>query len=149
MDTGASKKPYLKQVTEFYFAPIWQSFFTILYLVFFFYFAVFHSGKLFLAAKFIIYTLKNSASLAGLDNLFFGVAFLTSLIIPFSVSVYAIFLLFEIWGLSTWSAWRKVLMTFAVIVIVPSIIVLMDEIIRAVGGRSELAEFVALNLLNL
>lgn len=142
------KKPYISRVFSFYFAPHWQSFFTILYLVFFLYFAVFHSGKLLIAFNFALYTIYGSASLLGLSYLFWGVAFLISLIIPFSVSAYAIFLFYEIWH-DSWPERYKLLATALIIIGVPIIIVVMDEIIRIVGSQPELAEFMILNQLRI
>jgi len=143
------KKPsYIRRVSAFYFAPIWQSFFTIIYLVFFFYFAVFHSGKIVLAVKFIGYTLANSTSLLGLAYLFWGVVFLISLIIPFSLSLYAILFFYEMWN-SHWDRHRKLLMTILLLTFIPLIIIIMDEIIRIVASQSVLAEFVRLNELNI
>jgi len=139
------KEPYLKRLFRFYFnvAPIWQSFLTIFYLVFFSYFAVFYSGKLWIAFSFIIYTIKHSISFLTLNYLFWGVIFLITLIIPFSASFYAIFLLFEIWQHNEgWTKKHKVLFTILIIVAVPLIIVLMDHIIRIVIKQDILKPFV-------
>ena len=143
------KKSYLKQVAKFYFAPIWQSFFTIFYLLFFFYFAVFHSGKLWLAAKFLLYTLRNSAELLGLSYLFLGVVFLISLIIPFSVSIYAFLLLFEIWEETKWEQGIKLLVTTLIIATAPLLIIVMDDVIRLVASQPQLQEFISLNHIRL
>ncbi|MDP3725631.1 MAG: hypothetical protein Q8R36_00360 [bacterium] len=142
-------KSYLKQVATFYFAPIWQSFFTIFYLLFFFYFAVFHSGKLWLASKFLLYTIGNSAELLGLSYLFLGVVFLISLIIPFSVSIYAILLLFEIWEETKWEQSVKLLVTSLIIATAPLLIIVMDDIIRFVASQPQLQEFIFLNNIHL
>lgn len=143
------QKSYLRQVTQFYFAPIWQSFFTIFYLLFFFYFIVFHSGKLWLAFKFILFTFGNSSELLGLSYLFLGVTFLISLIVPFSVSVYAILLLFEIWQETKWEQSVKLFVTALVIMTVPLLIIVMDDIIRLVASQPQLQEFVFLNHIRL
>lgn len=143
------KQSYLKQVTQFYFAPIWQSFFTIFYLLFFFYFIVFHSGKIWLAFKLITYTFGNSSELLGLSYLFLGVVFLISLIIPFSVSVYAILLLFEVWKETTWEQSVRLFVTALIIVTVPLLIIVMDDIIRLVGSQPQLQEFIFLNHIRL
>ncbi len=143
------QKSYLKQVITFYFAPIWQSFFTIFYLIFFFYFAVFHSGKLWLASKFLLYTMSNSTELLGLSYLFLGVIFLISLIIPFSVSVYAILLLFEIWEETKWDQSIKLLVTSLIIATAPLLIIVMDDVIRFVASQPQLQEFISLNHIRL
>ena len=144
-----AQKSYLKQVTQFYFAPIWQSFFTIFYLLFFFYFIVFHSGKLWLAFKFTLYTFGRSSDLLGLSYLFLGVVFLISLIVPFSVSVYAILLLFEVWRETDWEQSVKLFVTALIIITVPLLIIVMDDIIRLVASQPQLQEFVFLNHIRL
>ena len=142
------EKHYFKKVIGFYFAPVWQSFFTILYFVFFGYFAIFHSGKIVLAFKFIVYTLGNSTLLLGLEYLFWGVVFLISLIIPFSVSFYALLLLYEVWN-AQWDKRQKVLMTLLMLFATPLVIIIMDDIIRLVAGQDVLREFVVLHHLNI
>lgn len=144
--TAERQKSYFKKLLSFYFAPAWQSFFTILYLVFFSYFAIFHSGKIVLAFKFILYTLKNSTLLLGLEYLFWGVMFLITLIIPFSVSLYSILLFYEMWT-SNWDRSRKLLVTALIIVAIPIIVITMDEIIRLVASQETLREFVVTNQL--
>lgn len=103
---------------------------------------MFHSGKLWLAFKFILYTLGNSTELLGLSYLFLGVVFLIALIVPFSVSIYAILLLFEIWQEMQWEQSVKLFVTALIIVIVPLLIIVMDDIIRFIGSQEELREFV-------
>lgn len=139
---------YLRNMLAFYFAPLWQSFFTILYLVFFFYFAVFNSGKIWVALKFLFYTLANSPSLLSLDYLFWGVLFLIGLIIPFSVSTYAIFMFYEVWR-GAWDKSLKFLVTLGLLVGIPFIIIIMDEVTRAMGNHAVLQEFVIKNKLNI
>ncbi len=137
---------YLKRFFKFYFAtaPIWRSFLTILYLAFFAYFSVFYSGKLWIALRFIIYTIIHSVSFLTLSYLFWGVIFLIALIIPFSASFYAIFLLFEIWQHNDdWTKRRKSLLSFLVIAAVPLIIFLMDKILRIVIQQEVLRAFVS------
>jgi hypothetical protein len=112
-------------------------------LVFFAYFAVFYSGKLWIAFNFVIYTITHSVSFLTLNYLFWGVIFLITLIIPFSASFYSIFLLFEIWHHNDdWTKKRKTLFTILVIIAVPLIIVLMDDIVRTVIKQDILKPFV-------
>ncbi len=142
---GNKTEPYLRRFFKFYFhvAPIWRSFLTIFYLVFFAYFAVFYSGKLWIALNFILYTIAHSVSFLTLNYLFWGVIFLVSLIIPFSASFYSIFLLFEIWQHNDgWTKKRKSLLTILVVIAVPLIIVLMDEVVRIVIKQDILKAFV-------
>jgi len=142
------RKNYLKRVFKFYFAPVWQSALTILYLLFFAYFAFFYIGNVWLALKFIIYTIVNSGALLGLSYLFWGVIFLITLIIPFSASLYALLLLYEIWH-KDWEQKQKIPGTVIIVVLVPIIIVAIDEILRIVVGQDVLKTFVIEHALNL
>jgi|SRR3989338_122947 len=143
------KKGYLKEVFKFYFKPNWQSaVLTTFYLFFFLYFAVFYTGNVWLAIKFIWYTMMNSGSLLGLSYLFWGVLFLITLIVPFSVSVYALILLYEIWQ-KEWEKKDKILGTILLLFIVPALIILTDEIVRLAASRDVLREFSQLNNLNI
>lgn len=145
MTTKPEKKPsYLKKILCFYFAPVWQSFFSIFYLVFFFYFSVFHSGKILVAFDFLLYTFINSSSILTLDYLFWGVVFIMGLIIPFAISLYAIVLFYEIWR-GSWLPAHKVLTTISIILAVPLIIILMDNVTRISGGQDALQQFITLN----
>lgn len=141
-------KNYLKRIFNFYFAPEWQSALTILYLVFFSYFAAFYLGNVWLALKFILHTIVNSGSLLGLAYLFWGVIFLVTLIIPFSVSLYALLLLYDIWH-RKWPKNEKVLGTLIIIVLVPLVIIAMDGIVRIVVQQSVLFDFVNMYNLNI
>lgn len=141
------KQPYLKRLLSFYFAPVWYSFLTMLYLLFFLYFTVFFSGHVLIAYRFLGYTLNNSVSLLGLSYLFWGVAFTITLVIPFSVSLYAIFFLNNLWNDDNykWEKDRKILVTALIIVGVPLLIILLDTIIRIVADQDVLREFVITN----
>lgn len=143
------KEPYLKRLISFYFAPVWYSFLTILYLLFFVYFTVFYSGHVLIAYRFLVYTLKNSVSLLGLSYLFWGVAFIITLVIPFSISLYAIFFLNNLWSNDTykWEKDRKILVTALIVVGVPLLIIFLDSIIRIVANQEVLREFVISNQL--
>ena len=148
MQLSREKKSYLKRMLSFYFAPVWQSFFRIFYLIFFAYFAIFHSGKVIIAGKFIIYTIKNSVFLLGLGYLFWGVAFIVTLIVPFSISIYSLLLFYEIWQ-SAWENKQKILISLFIFFATPLMIIVMDDIIRYVASQEELREFVVLNELKI
>jgi hypothetical protein len=147
-EKSTEKKPYLKQLIAFYFAAKWRSFFTILYLLTFVYFSVFYLGNLLIALRFVSYTIRNSVLLLGLDYLFWGVAFIISLVIPFAVSFYAIFLLFEIWR-GSFDHQQRTIATVLIIILVPLIVVSMDYIIRIVADQSVLQDFVVTNGLSI
>ncbi len=147
-DKKEAPPSYFKKLLSFYFAPAWQSFFTILYLVFFAYFAVFHSGKILVALSFLTYTFIHSSSILTLDYLFWGVTFIISLIIPFSLSIYAIVFFYEVWKDGRWFISHRALATTAVVLGIPLVMILMDDIIRTAGGQSALADFVRLRNLH-
>lgn len=150
MVTKKEKQPsYLKKLMRYYFRPVWQSFFTVLYLVFFAFFLVFNSGKLLIAADFVVYTILQSAAILTVTYLFWGVTFIISLIIPFSISLYAIIIFYEIWGKSSWETYNKILATIAIILAVPLVIILMDDITRTAGNQLPLLPFVQENNLNI
>jgi len=138
------KQSYLRRMLSFYFAPVWQSFFTILYFVFFFYFSVFHSGKVIVALNFVATTFIGSTSILTLDYLYWGVIFLISLIIPFSLSLYALLLFYEVWK-GNWETSNKFLMTITIMLTVPLVIMLMDNIIRTAGQQEALRTFIEAN----
>ncbi|PIS13509.1 MAG: hypothetical protein COT67_01415 [Candidatus Tagabacteria bacterium CG09_land_8_20_14_0_10_41_14] len=148
MENELTHKNYLSRIFSFYFAPVWQSALTILYLLFFLYFAVFYVGNVWLALKFIWYTIINSGALLGLSYLFWGVIFLITLIIPFSISLYSMLLFYEIWH-KNWEKKLKMFGTVLIILLVPLIIVVIDEILRVVVGQDVLSVFVSEHNLNL
>ncbi|MBU1179151.1 hypothetical protein KKB69_02360 [Patescibacteria group bacterium] len=149
MEHESVNKNYIRRIFKFYFAPVWQSALTILYLVFFLYFAVFYVGNVWLALKFIWYTIINSGTLLGLSYLLWGVVFLVTLIIPFSISLYAMLLLYEIWEKKDWPRKEKVLGTLMLIVLVPLVIMAMDETVRIAASQDVLNTFVSGQHLNI
>lgn len=135
------------RLISFYFAPVWYSFLTILYLLFFLYFTVFFSGHVLIAYRFLVYTFKSSVSLLELSYLFWGVAFIITLVIPFSISLYSIFFLNNLWNDHNykWERDRKILVTALIVVGAPLLIILLDVIIRIVANQEVLREFVIIN----
>ena len=94
---------------------------------------------------------RASVSGAGKDmssrSIFWGAAFLVTLIIPFTVSLYAILFFYELWK-NGWDRSRKILMTLLLLTAIPFFMVIMDEIIRVVASQSALSEFVFQNDIN-
>ncbi len=95
-DHAHKEKHYVRRLFAFYFAPLLRSFVTVLYLLFFLYFGIFYFNNVLLAFKFLFYTLGLAPLSLGLKHLFYGSIFVVLLIIPFSISLYAIALPFEI-----------------------------------------------------
>ena len=135
------EKTTLKQLTEFYFANSWYSFFTITYLLFFLYSAIFYFDNVILAIRFLFYTLGLSTPLLSLGYLFWGTAFIITLIIPFSVSLSAIFILKNLWTKTDLQIKQKLISTIFATIIIVTIIITMDDIIRNVAKQDYLAEF--------
>jgi len=143
------EKTTLKKISDFYFANSWYSFFTISYLLFFLYSTIFYFDNVILAIKFLFYTLGLSTPLLSLGYLFWGTAFIIALIIPFSVSLSAIFILRNIWLKTELQTKQKLISTFFAIIIIVTIIITMDDIIRNVAQQEYLINFVEkTNLLN-
>ncbi|MBU1558119.1 hypothetical protein KKC45_04115 [Patescibacteria group bacterium] len=135
------QKTTLKQLADFFFSSSWYSFFTVTYLLFFLYSAIFYFDNVILAIKFVFYTLGLSTPLLSLGYLFWGTAFIIALIIPFSVSLSAIFILKSIWTQTDLQIKQKFISTIFAIIIVITIIISMDDIIRNVAKQSYLEEF--------
>ena len=142
------EKSMLKQLFNFYFANSWYSFFTISYLLFFLYSALFYFDNVILAIKFLFYTFGLSTPLLELNYLFWGVVFIISLIIPFSVSIYALFILHNLWEKSNMQRKQKFVTTIFVIIVTTIIIVSMDDVIRIVAKQDPLSDFVQKNELS-
>jgi hypothetical protein len=117
------KKSYLKEVMHFYFAPKLRSVGTIFYLVIYGFFTIYYIDNFLLAVKFVLYILYGHTALESIAYLFTGTAFVISLIIPFSVSFYSLFVIFEIWKHEQWSRYAKSMI--ATIVVIGGIIIMI------------------------
>ena len=142
MSEEKTEKSILKKLTEFYFASSWYSFFTIIYLIFFLYSTVFFSYNLIVAIKFLFYTFGISTPLLNLGYLFWGVAFIIALIIPFSVSITAIFLLRNIWIKTKLETKQKFILTIFITFVIITIIITMNDIIHNVAQQTYLHNFI-------
>ena len=136
------EKTLFKQLTSFYFSNNWYSFFTITYLLFFLYSAIFFLDYVFTALKFILYTLGLSTPLLGLNSLFWGIMFVISLIIPFSVSISAIVIFYDLWTKTKLQLKQKLVLSVFIVIIIVTIIITMDDIIRNVARQPSLNDFI-------
>lgn len=136
-----NQKSYLKRVLGFYFSPVLWSFFTILYLLFFFYFILFYLDNVILAVKFMLYTFNTSTTLLNLPYLFWGALFILSLIVPFSLSIYAICLPYEIVQLKT-TDFKKGLLIALVLISTIDAILIADMATRYIAHQAPIAPFV-------
>jgi len=145
MTEEIKEKPIFVQLFNFYFSNSWYSFFTISYLLFFLYSALFYFDNVILAIKFLFYTFGLSTPLLELNYLFWGVIFIISLIIPFSVSIYALFILHNLWEKTNLQRKQKFVTTIFVLIVTIIIIISMDDIIRIVAKQNPLTDFVQRN----
>lgn len=135
------KLPYYKKVLNFYFAPLWRTFFATLYLLFFAYFVLFYSDYLLLGARFIYYTFFLPTIALTMDYLFWGAAFIVLLIIPFSMSLYAIFIPFELMRKLNWTRNQKILAAFLVALATIDVVVIADILIRIAEHQPPIIRF--------
>src|SRR3954470_5522402 len=96
------KSSYLSEVAHFYFAPELRSVATILYLGVFGYITLYYLDSIFLAIRFLFYILFGHTALGGISYLFTGMAFVLTLVAPFFISFYSIFVLHRIWHAPEW-----------------------------------------------
>lgn len=136
------QEPILKQLFKFYLLNSWYSFFTITYLLFFLYSAIYYLDNIFLAIKFVFYTFGLSTPLLGLASWIWGIIFIIALIIPFSVSIYSIFIFFNLWEKQKLQIKQKFIYTILIIIITVFIIITMDDIIRNVATQEPLVNFI-------
>lgn len=136
------EKGILSRLISFYFSNSWYSFFTITYLLFFLYSAIFYLDNVLIALRFLLYTLGLKAPLLGLGYLFWGAIFMISLIIPFSVSISAIIIFYNLWEKISIQIKQKFIATIFIIMIIITIIITMDDVIRNVARQPELEDFV-------
>lgn len=135
------KQTYVKKVLNFYFAPLWRTFFTGLYFLCFGYFVIFFSDYIILGARFLYYTMKLPTISLTLDYLFWGASFVVMLVVPFSISLYAIFIPFELMRKLDWTRNQKIAVAFIVALATVDIVVASDIIIRIIETQPPIIRF--------
>jgi len=80
--------------------------------------------------------------LLGLGYLFWGVTFIISLVIPFSVSISAILIFYNLWTKTKLQIKQKFVATIFIIITATTIIIMMDDITRDVAKQPVLQNFV-------
>jgi len=141
-DSKDAKKSYLRELVSFYLAPELRSVATISHLVIFGYFALFYIDSLFLALRFLWYIATDSTALQGIPFLLSGMAFFVCLILPFSASVYSIFVMHAVWSKEGWKSTAKWMASLAVIAGALGIIALTDEGARLAARQPAMQSFV-------
>lgn len=142
-ETKKEKKSYLSQVVHFYFAPRIQSVFKMLYLIVFGYTLIYYFHNVLLAISFVWYTMHTSSVFQSLDHLFWGIGFVMTLIIPFTLSLSAIFILYRIWReRDEWAFDIKILITTLMIIGGIFMIIFMDVTSHIVAKQNALQSFI-------
>jgi O-antigen ligase len=141
-ESKKEEKSYLQDLLGFYFAPELRSLATIFHLVVFGYFALFYLDSVFLAIRFLWYIATDSTALMGIPFLLSGMAFVLCLILPFSVSVYSIFVMHSLWAKPDMRGTLKWIISLIVIIGSFVIIALTDEGARAAARQPAMQSFV-------
>jgi hypothetical protein len=137
----AEEKPSKKSIWNYYFRVRWQTALNIHFLIMMVYLSLFYIGNVWNAIKFAFFTIFSSSRMLGLDFAFWGVIFEVSVIIPFLICWYAIFLLPKIWQ-SKLKRFQQVFFTIIMFVMIPLIIVITDTVARYSLETEALREFV-------
>lgn len=146
--TEDDDRSYLKKVSDFYFGPVIRSFFSAMYLFFFIYVTIFYANNIILAIQFIFYTILTSTPLLSLGYLFWGALFLIFLLIPVALSLYAIFLPYEIASRGHWTNTRKSLLIALVFLSTLDCIILADYAIRYISSQTPIVPFAEMHKIN-
>lgn len=141
-ESKEEEKSYIKRLFQFYFAPDLRSVATISHLIVFGYFALFYIDGVFLAIRFLWYIATDSTALQGIPFLLSGMLFFVCLIMPFSASVYSIFIMHAVWSKAEWKSTAKTIASAAVIAGALAIIAITDEGARFAARQPSLQSFV-------
>ena len=132
------KKPTLKQ---FYFNSSWYSLFTTSYLFLFFYFAIAYLDNVFSAIGFVFRTFTVSTTLMPMSTIVWGAIYVISLLIPFTVSLFAIVALPNIWQRINWKKDQRLLATIAITVVILIVMLVASDLIETIGNLDVLTAF--------
>lgn len=141
-DDKKIKPSYMSEVIHFYFAPELRSVATILYLGVFGYCTIYYIDNIFLAIRFLIHLIIGHTALQGIPYLFTGMAFVISLVFPFFISFYSIFVLHKIWHKPNWAVYAKWFMTLVILVTGIFLIIFSDEAARLSARQDVMRSFV-------
>jgi hypothetical protein len=136
------EESYLKEVLHFYFSPELRTIGTLIYFGVFGYFTLYYIDNIFLTFKFMLYILLGHTALSGTGFLFAGVIFVLSLIMPFFISFYSIFVLHRVWDKRSWSGSAKWITTGLIVLVSLLIIVVSDNAARAAARKPAMQSFI-------
>lgn len=137
---------YLKKIINFYLSPSWTSLFTTIFLLIYGYLVVSHFYYIIIALKFVWYTITISKQLVGLNEVFWGLIFTLSLVVPFSVSLYALAVPYEI-SLKKWKFDKKAIAITLLSLLVILSVVVMDRVLTYTATKPGVIDFVIQNSL--
>jgi hypothetical protein len=137
------KFEYLKGIMAFYFAPKLRSFLTVLHFVIWSFVTIYYLEYLLFAARLILYIAFKSKILLSISYLFWSLAFLIVLIIPFTLALYSILTIYQVWGKhANWQMKWRIFATVAIIAGSCVALIFMSDISHYVAGQSELRGFI-------
>ncbi len=143
------KDHYMKSVMRFYFTPHPRAALTVLFILIYGYFVLYYINDAHLAERFIIYTLTSGTALLSIEYLFWYTSFVMTLLAPFIVSAYAIFVLYESWHEKRkWESHFRTLMTVALVVGSIFLIVFTNNMSRVIARQDALKTFITNNNLS-
>jgi len=131
-----------ESIWKFYFQARWQTALNVHFLVAVAYIVLFFIGNLWIAIKFVFFSIVESARLLGLEFALWAVIFELTVLVPLFTSWYAIFLLPKIWR-TRYARSQKVFLTILMLVLIPIIIFITDGIARFALETEVLRKFVA------
>ncbi len=134
---------YKKQTLgKFYFNSSWYSLLTTSYLFLFAFFAIFYLDNVFLAIAFVFRTLFASTTLLPMSSAVWGAVYVISLLIPFTVSIFAIFALPKVWGNTKWKKDQSLLITIGLTIAILVIMLLASDLIQTISKLDVLIPFI-------
>ncbi len=126
---------------QFYFNSSWYSILTTSYLFLFFYFAIAYLNNVFVAIAFIFKTFTTSTTLIPMVNIAWGAIYVISLLIPFTISIFAIVALPNIWQKINWKKDQRLLATIAIVIVIFMVMLAASDLIETVSQSNYLVPF--------
>jgi hypothetical protein len=108
------------------------------------YLVISHFYYIIIALKFFWYTITISKQLVGINEIFWGLIFALSLMVPFSVSLYALAVPYEI-SLKKWKFDKKAIAITLLSLLVIFTVVIMDKVLTATATQPGVIDFVIQN----
>ncbi|MBU2576052.1 hypothetical protein KKF64_03130 [Patescibacteria group bacterium] len=129
-----------ESIWKFYFQARWQTALSVHFLVAATYLVLFYIGNIWVALKFVFFSIMTSARLLGLEFALWAVIFELTVMVPVFTSWYAIFLLPKIWR-GKYKKPQKIFLTVLMLMLIPIIITITDGIARFALETEVLREF--------